>query len=164
MVDILYRTVEHSWSWLAGIYIQAENWSTRSSWRIVLRGNCLTLPPRIDLRTQVSNRELCNSGSFATFSGRPDASQGKFNYAMSRRVLWTNVKREVGHFSLVGEHVALAGNEWNFPLTIVLRGISEISNWELSHIAHRELEENSLCMCVCVCEREREIGRTTWRM
>jgi hypothetical protein len=128
IVDILYRTVEHSWSWLAGKYIQAENWSTRSSWMIVLRENCLTLPRRIDLRTQVSNRELCDSGSFATFSGRPEASQGKFNYAMSRRVRWTNVKREVGKFSLVVEHLALAGNEWIFPLTFVLRGISEFSN------------------------------------
>jgi hypothetical protein len=102
---------------------------------IVLRENCLTLPPRMDLRTQVSNRELCNSGNFATFSGMPEASQGKFNYALSRRLLRTNVKREVGHRDrhdtlcvLVVEHLALAGNDRIFPLTFVLRGISEFSN------------------------------------
>ncbi len=31
-----------------------------------------------------------------------------------------------------------------FPLTLVLRGISNRDKWELSHIAHRELYESSL--------------------
>ncbi len=53
----------------------------------------------------------------------------------SRRVvLWTNVKGEVGNFSLVRKQLAIGGNEWIFRLTLVLRGISNRDNWELFQI------------------------------
>jgi hypothetical protein len=50
-------------------------------------------------------------------------------------------KGKLEFFSLVGSY---RGKQF-FPLTLVLREISNKDNWELSHIAHKELYENSLC-------------------
>ncbi len=64
--------------------------------------------------------EFCNK-----FPREPHRER-KFNYAIYKGVLWTNVKGEVG-------------------LTLVLRGISNKHYRELPHNADRELYENSLC-------------------
>jgi hypothetical protein len=55
----------------------------------------------------------------------------------SRRVLWTNVKGELGKFSLIGKHLL---GEKNFPFDIG----SKRNNWERSTL-HTELNENSFC-------------------
>jgi hypothetical protein len=38
------------------------------------------------------------------------------------------VKGEVGKFSLIGKHLYIGGKEGIFPLTLVLRGISNRDN------------------------------------
>jgi hypothetical protein len=51
------------------------------------------------LKTLVSNKELCNTGSFPTSPGSLPHEESSI--MPSRRVLRTNVKGEAGNFSLV---------------------------------------------------------------
>jgi len=87
----------------------------------------------------------CGKLSYSTFKKRLKTQQGivqhwefcniprephrESSIMPSRRVLWTNVKGELGKFSLVGKHPL---GEKNFPFDIG----SKRNNWERSHIAH----------------------------
>jgi hypothetical protein len=67
----------------------------------------------IRLKTQVTGSHVCNTGSFATFLPREPSLERKFNYVFYLEgycELMSNGKL-VGHFSLVGKHLAIRGNE-----------------------------------------------------
>jgi hypothetical protein len=67
----------------------------------------------IRLKTQVAESHLCNTGSFATFLPREPSSERKFNYVFYLEGYCEPMSKGelAGHFSLVGKHLTIGGNE-----------------------------------------------------